>query len=437
MGIMYRLQLLTWLATAVLALGLIACQSTPGQKTPPDNSAAEAAALVPDYRPGLESNPNDYVPFLKAWFQGAAPEIDSADIVRYAFSAGDKTAELAAERLISGNEAFCTHGGGKIAQDPSALTCVAPDGKPIARLSVQVFHSSPEQPGTLQFTGESAAWMLRLNEVQLADYRRVIDTLSGNGIGGGVLLSSGESFDVIRFGRLSGADFYALKTPNHGLIWLEDVVSVKWSADTISIMQRNGEQIEDTGKGLAPANTIVRLRPTENDQLKAEPLTFDQPFRFVYVDPKSKHPRQVRVRNDALIVQITVSRQPSKYHAGMIQTRFDKKEADAFRKSLVAEARKTAANTGRKTETLSLDDAKLRADLDQIGRVGPCARTQSEDRLRVGDIAYSEYLVCVEYRQEAETIKANGGELTPDKTPLLYLGRAARAPWYNFNGVLH
>ena len=85
---------------------------------------------------------------------------------------------------------------------------------------------------------------------------------------------------------------------------------------------------------------------------------------------------------------------------------------------------------------MSLDDAKLRADLDQIGRVGPCARTQSEDRLRVGDIAYSEYLVCVEYRQEAETVKANGGELTPDKTPLLYLGRVARAPWYNFNGVL-
>ena len=132
-----------------------------------------------------------------------------------------------------------------------------------------------------------------------------------------MLLSSGESFDVIRFGRLSGPDFYALKTPNHGLIWLEDVVSVKWSADSISIMQRNGEQIEDTGKGLAPGNTIVRLRPTANDQLKAEALTFDQPFRFVYVDPKSKQPRQVRVRNDALILQITVSRQPSKYRAGL------------------------------------------------------------------------------------------------------------------------
>ncbi len=381
---MQRLHLPTSLAIALGLAMLAACQNAPSRKAAPDNSAAEAAALVPDYRPALESNANDYIEFLQSWFQGAVPEIDSADIVRYAFSAGDKTADLAAEKLISGNEAFCTESGGKIVQDPPSLTCVAQDGRFVARLSVQVFHSSPEQQGTLQFTGESAAWMSRLNEAQLADYRRVIDTLSGNGIGGGVLLSSGESFDVIRFGRLSGPDFYALKTPNHGLIWLEDVVSVKWGPDIISIMQRSGEQIEDTGKGLAPGNTIVRLRPTANDQLKAEPLTFDQAFRFVYVDPKSKQPRQVRVRADALIVQITVSRQPSRYRTGTIQTRFDKKQADAFRRSLVAEARKTAANSGRKTETLNLDDAKLRGDLDQIGRVGPCARTQSEDRLRAG-----------------------------------------------------
>ena len=422
--------------TAAVALSLVACQMAPTQKVAPDTSAAEADALVPDYAPALQSNPKDYIAFLRAWFQGVTPEIDSADIVRYGFVARDKTAQLAAEKVIAGNEAFCTQSGGKITKEPPALTCAAPDGRAIARLSVQVFESSAEQPGTLQFTGESAAWMLRLNEVQLADYRRVIDTLSGNGIGGGVLLSSGESFEVVRFGRLSGPDFYALKTPNHGLIWLEDVVSVKWGTDAISIVQRDGEQIEDTGKGLAPGNTIVRLRPTDDDQLKADPLTYDQPFRFIYVDPKSKQPRQVRVRSEALILEITVSRQASKYRGGLIQTRFDKKEADAFRKSLVADARKTAASTGKKTDTLSLDDAKLRADLEQIGRVGPCARTQSEDRLRSGDIAYNEYLVCVEYRQEAETVKSNGGELTLNKTPLLYLGRAARAPWYNFNGVL-
>lgn len=433
---MHRFYPFPSLAMALIALAMVACQSGSGKKASPDASAAEAAALIPDYAPALQSNPNDYVAYLKAWFQGVTPEIESSDIVRYVFSAGDQTAELAAEKLISGNAAFCTRSGGTVAHDPPALTCLAPDGKAIARLSVQVFHSSPEQPGTLQFTGESAAWMLRLNEVQLADYRRVIDTLSGNGPGGAVLLSSGESFDVVRFGRLSGPDFYALKTPNHGLIWLEDVVSVKWGSESMKIVQRDGEQIEDTGQGLAPGNTIVRVRPTDNGQLKAEALTFDQPFRFVYVDPQSRQRRQVRVRADSLILQITVSRQPSKYRGGMIQTRFDKKEANAFRKSLVAAARKTAANTGKKTETVNLEDAKLHADLDQIGRVGPCARTQSEDRLRSGDIAYSEYLVCVQYRQEAETVKSNGGELTPNKTPLLYLGRAARAPWYNFNGVL-
>jgi hypothetical protein len=56
--------------------------------------------------------------------------------------------------------------------------------------------------------------------------------------------------------------------------------------------------------------------------------------------------------------------------------------------------------------------------------------------VRAGDIAYSEYLVCAEYRQEADAVKATGGELSPDKTPLLFMGRAARAPWYDFNGVL-
>src|SRR5271169_3612582 len=138
------------LAMAFFALALAACQSGPS-KMGSRAASAEAAALIPDYTPALQSNPNDYVAYLKAWFQGATPEIDSSDIVRYVFSAGDKTAELAAEKLISGNAAFCTQNGGTVAQDPPALTCVAPEGKAIARLSVQVFHSSPEQPGTLQF----------------------------------------------------------------------------------------------------------------------------------------------------------------------------------------------------------------------------------------------------------------------------------------------
>lgn len=420
---------------AALALGVVACQS-PADNRHKDRATAEASALVPDYTSALESNRDNYIAFLKAWFHGATPEIESSDIVRYALSGSDKAADLAAQRLVSGNEAFCSQAGGKILQEPPAMTCVVADGRTIGRLAVQAFHATPEQSGMLQFTGESAAWIARLNQAQLADYRRVIDTLAGNGVSGGVLLSTGENFEAVRFGRLSGPDFYALKTPNHGLVWFEDIVSVKWTLDTITIMQRTGEQIEDTGKGLTPGTTIVRLLPTASDQLKAESLSFENPFRFVSVATNSRQPRQIRIRNDALIVQITVAGRSSKYHAGIIPTRFDKAEASAFRKALVTEARKAAANTGKKTETLNVYDPKLRADLDQLGRAGPCGRTQSEDRLRAGDIAYREYLVCVEYRQEVEAVKANGGALTPDKTPLLYLGRVARAPWYNFNGVL-
>jgi hypothetical protein len=187
---------------------------------------------------------------------------------------------------------------------------------------------------------------------------------------------------------------------------------------------------------MTPGNTIVRLRPTLDNQLKAEPLSAEEPFRFVYLDALSNQPRQARVRADTRILQVTISAKASRYRGGAIQTRFDKKQQETFRKTLVADARKAAANTGRPSDKLDLDDAKLRSDLDQIGRVGPCTRTQSEDRLRTGDVSLSEYLVCTQYRQEADTIKTNGGELTPDKTPLLFLGRAARAPWYDFNGIL-
>lgn len=419
-----------------LILLLVACQDVPRLKSAPDQSATQADALIPDHTSALQSHPGDYIGFLKAWFHDNRPDIDSPQIVRYVFAAGDKTADLAAEKLISGNEAFCNQAGGKMSREQDGLTCIGAGGKPISRLSVQVFHASADQPGTLQFTGESAAWMSRLNEKRLADYRRVIDTLSANGIAGNVLLSSGESFDVVRFGRLLAPDFYALRTPKHGLTFLSDVVSVKWTPEGLSVTERQGDQYTETGEGLTPANTLVRLLPTDDNQLQAVPLSFDEPFRFVYLDPKSKQPRQARIRSDDRILQINVSAKASKYRGGSIETHFDKKERDAFRKSLVADARKTAANTGKMTDTVDPSDPKLRADLEQLGRAGPCARTQSEDRLRTGDIAYTEYLVCGEYRQEVEILKSTDGALSPDKTPLLFLGRAARAPWYDFNGVL-
>src|SRR5262249_4290658 len=157
--------------------------------------------------------------------------------------------------------------------------------------------------------------------------------------------------------------FYALKTPTHGLVFLNDVVSVKWVPDGMSVVERDGDQYTETATGLTPGNTLVRLQPTVDNQLQAVPLSSEDPFRFVYLDPKSKLPRQARIRADTRILQINVAVKPSKYRGGSIATRFDKKEREAFHKSLVADARKTSTTIGKKTDSINLNDAKVRADL--------------------------------------------------------------------------
>jgi len=423
---------------SLLLLALLAgCHG--GATKPLDQTTVQTQAdtLVPDYSGALQAHPGDYIGFIRAWLGEATPELDSAQLVRYSLPGTDRAAERAADTLVAGYEAFCSNNGGEITREPDALTCAGADGKIVARMAIQVFHSSADQPAEVQFTAESSAWVARLNEERLGDFRRVIDTLAGNGVGGSVLLASGESFDVVRFGRLSMPDFYAVKTPEHGLIWLADVISVKWMPDAIAVTPRQGEPFEEHVEGMAPRNTLVRLRPTDDLQLQAEPLTQQDPFRFVYTETASKLPRQARVRADAQILEITVSSKTPKYRGGLIGTRFSTKERDAFRKSLVADARKAAAKTGKSVDQVDLDDARLRGELEQVGRGGPCARSQSEDRLRSGDISYTEFLACAEYRKEAEAVKAAGGELKPDTTPLLFLSRAVRAPWYDFGGVLH
>ena len=166
-------------------------------------------------------------------------------------------------------------------------------------------------------------------------------------------------------------------------------------------------------------------------------LSFDEPFRFVYLDRRASSRVEALVRADDRILQDQRCGEAVKYRGGSIETHFDKKERDAFRKALVADARKAAANyrQARPTPSTSATQASGRTWI-RLGRTGACARTQSEDRAARGDIAYTQYLVCAEYRQEAETLKSTGGELSPDKTPLLFLGRAARATRYDFNGVL-
>ncbi len=423
-----------------MALLLGACAAKPistsseGAVAPPP--AASRQPLIPDYAAALAAHSNDYIAFVRAWLSDSTPELESDQFLHYALSGDDQAVQAGADRLLAGDRAFCAANAGEIVPEPPAFVCAGANRKVLTRLSLSVFHASADQPATLELSAESAAWVARLTEERMVDYRRVIDTLAGNGIAGDVLLSSGESFDVVRFGRLSAPDFYALKTPNHGLIWFTDLVSAKWSEQGLSVVERDGDRFDETGDGLTPASTIVRLRPTLDNQLKAEPISAEEPFRFVYYDSASQQPRQARILADTRILQITTSAKASRYRSGAIKASFDKKQQEGFRKKLVADARKAAANIGRRSDKLDLDDAKLRSDLDQIGRVGPCAHTQSKDRLRTGDISLSEYLVCAQYRQEADTIKTNGGEVTPDKTPLLFLGRAAHAPWYDFNGIL-
>jgi len=420
---------------ACLLIG--ACASERGASSRQGHAATQAAQpLIPGYAESLQAHPDDYIAFMRAWLGDTIPDLESSQFVRYVLNGDDRSIQAGSDRLLAGNRAFCATNNGEIIPDAPAFTCVGTDRKAIARLSVSVFHASADQPASLQFTAESAAWLARLNEERMSDYRRVVDTLSGSGIAGDALLSSGENFDVVRFGRLSAPDFYALKTPNHGLILFTNLVSAKWSEQALSVVERDGDRFEETGAGVTPGNTIVRLLPTLDNQLKAEPLTAEQPFRFVYFDAASKQPRQARVRAHTRILQITVSAKPYRYHSGTIQTRFDKKQQESFHKRLVTDARKAAASTGKLNDRIDLNDAKLRSDLEHVGRVGPCAHTQSEDRLRTGEVSLSEYLVCAQYRQEADTIKANGGLVTPDETPLVFLGRAARAPWYDFNGVL-
>src|SRR5215470_11034203 len=106
---------------AIVTVCVTACQTAPTQKPVADTTTAEVEALIPDYAPALESNASDYVAFLKSWFQSATPEIDADDIVRYGFAVQDKTAHVAAEKLIAGTQAFCRRNGGQIEKSPPAL----------------------------------------------------------------------------------------------------------------------------------------------------------------------------------------------------------------------------------------------------------------------------------------------------------------------------
>jgi hypothetical protein len=78
----------------------------------------------------------------------------------------------------------------------------------------------------------------------------------------------------------------------------------------------------------------------------------------------------------------------------------------------------------------------VRDEVQRMGRNGPCSKSQSDAALKSGDLSLTEFYVCAQYRKESKELLGNDGTISPDKTPLVFLGRAARAPWFDFNGVL-
>jgi hypothetical protein len=201
-------------------------------------------------------------------------------------------------------------------------------------------------------------------------------------------------------------------------------------------MLLDGSVVEEAGPALTPAKTLVRLVPGTDPQVAGVPLTVEAPFRFVTVDARRKVPRQVRLRDVNQLLKVTVSPKPPLYKSGPIETTFEKKERDVFTRTLLADARKAASRLPRKPPRLDIEDTTQREELERLGRVGPCARAQTDAGLKTGDIALTEFFVCAQYRAESAFLLKNGGQLAPDKTPLLYLSKAAGAPWYDFDGVM-
>ena len=421
-------------ACAMLIAALAGCSGLSPRSTP----TSQKAALLPDYHKALVASPDNVLGFFQSWLSAVKPTQQSADGISYAVKGSEADVAAASDRLLAGYEAFCSRNNGKIGKPDGTpgQRCVNASGQVLAQLGVNVTHGSGGHMAGLEFSVETGESVQRVLNLQRARYAQVAEVLSGNGPSGGLVLTSGESFDVARFGRLSGPDYYALNTPTQGLVPLTDILSARWGPDGLRLMLRDGSVVTEPGPSLTPAKTLVRVIPGRDQSVEIVAPTFDVPFRFVAVNAKAKHLRQIRLRDTAQILEITVSPKPSRYAAGSLDTRFDKKDQDAFDRAVTADAKKAALKLNRTSDRLDLANTKLRDEIAKMGRTGPCSIAQSESGLKTGDVSVTEYYVCAEYRRESDTLLQNGGEVTPDKTPLVFLGRAARAPWYNFDGVL-
>ena len=414
-------------------LALSACTGS-GGPSPLDSNRS----LIPEYRAALDGEPDQVLAYFEAWLAGDKPVAAEPGAATWSYLGSGPAIARSSDRLLAGFEAFCTRNQGQIVKNPQGggLRCVGPIDEPLAQLSVDVLHPNEAGPTELRFTVETGEHARDAQAAQLSRYRQVLYALDGNGPSGNVLLTSGEVLQVARFGRLSGPDVYAIQLPEHGLIAFTELLSVRWTGAGVRVMLRDGSVMEEGGARLTPARTLVRLMPAADEQLLAVAPTEDTPLRFVTVTSRTKQPRQVRLRNVDQLLEVTVSPKPPAYPSGPLQLRFGSKERDAFARALMADARKASARLGRKPARLNLEDVALREEVEKLGRSGPCTKAQSDAGLKTGDLAVTEFLVCAQYRAESALVLKNGGQLSPDKTPLLYLSRAAQAPWYDFDGVM-
>jgi hypothetical protein len=421
------------LLPAALALAAAGCAGMG-----PSAGTIPGPSLLPDYRNALAAQPQDVIAYFREWCGALTPAEDESGRIAYTLEGDQADVMGAVERLMAGYEAHCAQRSGTLAE-PGQMPgrrCIGSDGATLAGLEVDVVHAAEFQPGRLRFAAETGERIQRMAALRRIQHAQVMQTLRENGPSGSVLLTSGEAFDAARFGRLSAPDYYAVQVPGRYLIPLADTLSVRWTGEDVRIVMRDGSVVTDTGKEVAPARSLVRLVPSGNDSVDVAGMTFDAPFRFVTLDGKARQPRQVRLRDVAQILEITVSPRAPALRAGALSVRPNARDQAAFNLGLVNDAKRAAKTLKVEPPPIDVTDARMRADLQRMGRNGPCSRSQSDAALQRGDLSLSEFYVCAQYRRESKALLANDGAISTEKTPLVFLGQAARAPWFDFGGVL-
>ena len=423
--------------TAAAILATAGCAGTswwaPGKAGGP-----ASPPLLPDYRTALAKKPQDVTAFFREWLAALPPTQDENGRVAFDVEGSQPEVSSSVERVLAAYEAYCGQQSGTLAKpaDAPGRRCLSASGTLIAGLEVDVVHGGEFQQAELRFAVETGDRMRRTQALHRLQRAQVMQTLSENGPSGNVVLVSGEAFEAARFGRLSGPDYYAIEVPGRFLVPLIDTLSVRWTGDDVRILMRDGSVVTESGKAASPARSLVRLIPSGTQGVETEGMTFDAPFRFVTLEARSKQPRQVRLRDTGQLLEITVSPRPPALRGGALSVRPDTKEMTALTQGLVRDAHRAAKKLNVSPAPIDVGDVRVRDEVQRMGRNGPCSKSQSDAALKSGDLSLTEFYVCAQYRKESKELLGNDGTISPDKTPLVFLGRAARAPWFDFNGVL-